>query len=172
MQFEANRLFIAREMHLNEPPLVDPGLWTNNMPPEQRKVAIDAARNAFAKLVDAFFGWQGAPSMSHAETKELCSYFEICFLEHGQLVFDEGESADKVFILLCGEVVLYKVTETWQQTTYAGRAFLARTNSSLVFGKERQAMQRARYGSMFGDLNFALVGSYLTQPFPSRAPNF
>ena len=143
-KFEADRLFGARtrEMQIKAPPVVNPGLWGSAMTLKAREAALQSAREDFCKLIEAFFGWQGAPSMSKEETEQLCSHFDVALLRKGDVVFDEGEPSDRIFVMLSGEVVLYRVTEAWRATSFSGRAFLARSNPKLIFGKEREIIQR------------------------------
>jgi len=78
-------------------------------------------------------------------------------LERGRIVFDEGESPHSIYVVVCGEVVLYKVDASWRASSRAERAAAAEARDpAAVFGANRELMQRARFGSMIGELNYTL----------------
>ena len=120
--------------------------------------AASRARASFALLVESFFGWgpDGRPSLSSAEARRLCDFFDLCVLPRNSVVFDDGDVPDRMFVVVSGEVVLYKVDAAWHSLSREERAAVRETDPSQVFGPGREIMQRARFGSMFGDLAFVL----------------
>jgi len=124
----------------------------------QKKRAEKRARASLALLVDTFFGWgRGKPSLSPEQSKQLASYFVLRPKRQGSIIFDVSEESDSLYVVISGEVVLYKVSEDWIARSKAERkAVIDGTTPGTVFGEGRERMQRARYGSMIGDLSFTL----------------
>ena len=124
----------------------------------QKKRAEKRARASLSLLMDTFFGWgKGRPSMTPEQTKRLATFFKLLPKRQGQVIFDIGEDSDVLYVVLSGEVGLYKCFDDWTTLPKEERVRIINgTREGVVFGKQRERMQRARYGSMIGDLSFTL----------------
>mmetsp|Transcript_11606 Transcript_11606/g.21565 ORF Transcript_11606/g.21565 Transcript_11606/m.21565 type:complete len:145 (+) Transcript_11606:1-435(+) len=78
----------------------------------------------------------------------------------GDVVFQEGDESDKMFIMMVGEISLYVPLNAVEERqgrrsgTYWNRGE-GRQESESQLGQGK-LIQRARYGSFFGDLHFLL----------------
>lgn len=128
-----------------------------HVPAPDRKRAEKMARASLSLLVDTFFGWgKGTPSLSPEQSKRLSSYFTFSAQKRGSMVFDAGQDATGLYVVLSGEVVLFKPSEDWLALPLLVRRQMAERKEILPFGAKREHLQRARYGSMIGDLGFTL----------------
>jgi CRP-like cAMP-binding protein len=84
----------------------------------------------------------------------LASFFKLVPKLSGTIVFDQGDQGDILYVVLSGEVILYKPSKEWLELTKEEKNLIK--NPKLIFGHGRERIQSARYGSMIGDLTFAL----------------
>jgi len=130
-------------------------------------IAERKARQELRLLIESFFGWgiDGIPSITSAQAEKLTEYWSILTVKKGDVVFDAGFLADAVYLVLSGEIVLYHPSEAWRHLSYAERAAIVLSSQengnisperNIVFGTDRQLIQRARYGSMIGELYWCL----------------
>ncbi|KAH9257873.1 hypothetical protein BASA81_003892 [Batrachochytrium salamandrivorans] len=128
-----------------------------HVPAPDRKRAEKMARASLSLLVDTFFGWgKGTPSLSPEQSKRLSSYFTFSAQKRGSMIFDAGQDATGLYVVLSGEVMLFKPSEDWLVLLPLVRKQMAERKEIIPFGTKREHLQRARYGSMIGDLGFTL----------------